>query len=69
MISLRGRPRMYPVGNFAPQTKQPIQHADSFWEHIITKTRRFPCRPGGRSDGALVGRQDAIDVYEFVIGA
>jgi hypothetical protein len=29
MISLRCRSGMYPTDNLAPQTKQPIQHADS----------------------------------------
>ena len=46
MISLRGRSGMYPIDNFAPQTKQPIQHADSF-ERTLSQNRVVYDAPPG----------------------
>ena len=40
MISLRDRSGMYPIDKFAPQTKQPIQHADSF-ERTLSQNSQY----------------------------
>ena len=63
MISFLGRSRMYPSEKLAPQTNQPIQHADSFDRTPSQNTLRLrrPCRKSGRT---LSG---TAEIYQYSV--